>query len=125
MNALLVTGTRIVVIALILYSIAYFVTLRKKSITNAVLIFQSLGLFTDIIATVLMISGSPNSPFTLHGVIGYSSLLGMIIDTYLFWRVRFTTGPQLIRKLKIYSSIAYIWWVVAFVTGALLVFFKS
>ena len=125
MNTILITGTRIVAIALIFYSFGYFISLRKKSITNLVLLFQTLGLVTDITATILMIIGSPNSPFTIHGFIGYSSLTAMILDTFLFWRFRLISGNLMItRSLKVYSTIAYIWWILAFITGGLIVLLK-
>ena len=125
MNITLIIGTRLVVIALFSYTLAYLFSFRKKQITIAVLIFQSLGLSFDITATIFMILGSPNSPFTFHGIIGYSSLSAMVFDTILFWRYRVKYGTQIISKgLKIYSTVAYIWWIAAFITGSLLVLLK-
>jgi len=72
-----------------------------------------------------MIIGSPNSPFTIHGFIGYSSLTAMILDTFLFWRFRIVNDSLIIsRNLKIYSTIAYIWWILAFITGGVIVLLK-
>ena len=80
----------------------------------------------DIIATTFMILGSPNSPFTLHGFIGYSALAGMVVDTYLFWRVYLIKSKEdtIPVYLDRYSLYAYIWWVIAFITGAILVLVK-
>ena len=126
MNDLLILGTRIVIVALIAYSIAIITEQRKKKITNVVFIFISLGILLDIASTALMIMGSSNSPFTLHGILGYSSLTAMLIDAFLMWRHRFTKGPfvEVSRKLHLFSRIAYIWWLAAFVTGGLIAIIK-
>lgn len=123
MNTTLIIGANIVTIALISYSIAFILIVRKKIINNPILVFQSLGLFLDVTATVFMIAGSPNSPFTLHGFIGYSSLTMMIVDTSLIWRHhKKFPGQSLNRRLHIFSRVAYIWWIAAFVTGSLIAF---
>jgi hypothetical protein len=73
-----------------------------------------------------MILGSSKGFLTLHGVIGYSSLLAMFIDAVLIWRLKLKngTGADVPKGLHTYSRYAYIWWVLAFITGALLVAIK-
>ncbi len=92
-----------------------------------VLGFLSVGVICDIVATALMIIGSENSPFTPHGILGYSSLVGMVTDTVLIWRLRVKNGAdaEVPRKLHVYSRIAYIWWLFAYVSGGLLVALKA
>jgi hypothetical protein len=126
MNILLQYGTRIVVFALIAYSVAIITEQRRKVVTNNVVIFITAGIILDITATAFMIAGSGNTPFTLHGFIGYSSLLAMLIDTILIWRHRLKSGGSAAvpKGLHLYSRYAYIWWVIAFITGGLLVLFK-
>jgi hypothetical protein len=70
-----------------------------------------------------MIIGSSKGMITPHGLIGYSSLLGMLTDTILLWRYNISKGPdvQLTRSLHLWSRIAYTWWVIAYITGGLLV----
>jgi hypothetical protein len=69
-----------------------------------------------------MIIGSDNPPYTLHGILGYSSLTGMLIETSLAWRHRVKRGGEEVpRSLHLYSRIAYGWWVLAYITGALIV----
>lgn len=60
---------------------------------------------------------------TLHGFIGYSSLLGMITDTYMLWRHNIIqgSGKEAGKNLHLYSRIAYTWWIIAYITGGLLV----
>ena len=116
-------GSFVVIFALVFYSIGFVKEQRRKLITSLVLLFYTLGVLFDISATTLMILGSTKGLLTFHGFIGYSSLLGMSIDTILLWRHNQTKGPEteVTKGLHIYSRIAYIWWVVAFITGGLLV----
>lgn len=123
MNLLLQTGTTIVFFALISYSIAIITEQRKGILTKNILIFLTLGVLLDITATTFMIMGSSKGGFTLHGFIGYSSLLAMSIDAILMWRLKSKSGfeAKVPRSLHLYSRYAYIWWVLAFITGGLLV----
>jgi hypothetical protein len=116
----------VVTLALISYSIAILSEQRKRKVINLVLVFLSLGVLLDISATTMMIIVSENSPFTLHGILGYSSLTAMIIDAILLWRLRLKKGSQEIvtRPVHLYSRIAYIWWVAAYITGSLMVMLK-
>ena len=116
-------GSFVVIFALGFYSIGFVKEQRRKLITSRVLLFYTLGVLFDISATTLMILGSTKGLLTFHGFIGYSSLLGMSIDTILLWRQHHKNGPdtKVSKSLDIYSRIAYIWWVVAFITGGVLV----
>jgi len=117
-----IIGSFVVIVALVLYSIGFIKEQRRKLITTRVLLFFTLGVLFDISATTLMILGSSKG-FTIHGLIGYSSLLGMGIDTILLWRFNRKNGPEMkvSKSLHLYSRIAYSWWVIAFITGGLLV----
>jgi len=73
-----------------------------------------------------MILGSTNSPFTLHGFLGYSALLAMLIDVIMIWSFYKRNGSKIEvpRKLHRYTLYAYSWWVIAYITGSLLVMMK-
>jgi hypothetical protein len=126
MNPLLRLGTIIVVFALASYSFAVFTIHRKKILRRRILVFLTLGVALDITATVFMILGSSKGGFTLHGIIGYSSLLGMFMDAVLIWRLKVKNGSysMIPGSISIYSRYAYLWWVIAFITGGLLVMLK-
>lgn len=125
MNTYLLIGTTIVIFALISYSIGIITEQRKHHITRTVLIFVSIGIILDVTATTFMIIGSPNSPFSLHGFLGYSSLTGMLIDVILIWRFHLKNASRKVPKsLHLYSRYAYAWWVLAFITGGLMVALK-
>jgi hypothetical protein len=126
MNIFISYGTKIVVFALIAYSVAILTEQKIHRVSNRVLIFLTLGIILDIAATTFMILGSGNTPFTLHGIIGYSSLGAMLVDTVLIWKHRLKAGAtaEVPKPLHLYSRYAYIWWIIAFITGGLLVMFK-
>jgi hypothetical protein len=126
MKPVLVAGTTIVNLALISYSIGIITEQRKHLVNRRVLGFVTAGLAFDITATVLMIIGSENPAFTLHGILGYSSLTGMLIDAILLWRLRMKSGlnAKVPGGLHWYTRIAYGWWLAAYITGALIVFLK-
>ena len=126
MNIFLSYGTKIVILALIAYSVAILTEQKIHRVSNRVLIFLTLGIVLDVIATTFMILGSGNTPFTLHGFIGYSSLGAMLIDTVLIWRHRLASSAEedVPKRLHLYSRYAYIWWIIAFITGGLLVMLK-
>jgi hypothetical protein len=123
MNPLIQTGTTIVIFALISYSIAIITEQRKGVVSKKVLGFLTLGVILDITATIFMVLGSSKGGFTLHGFIGYSSLTGMTIDAILMWRLKSKSGFDAVvpKALHKYSRYAYYWWVLAFITGGLLV----
>jgi hypothetical protein len=126
MNTYSMIGACIVIFALLAYSLSIITEQKKKLITPFVLRFLTAGIVLDITATIFMIIGSSNSAFTLHGILGYSSLTAMFIDTILIWRFYLKNKPMTLvtTNLHIYSRLAYIWWVIAFVTGLMLVIFK-
>ena len=122
MKPILIAGTTIVIFAFLFYTIGIITEQRLHRVTKKVLLFLTLGVIFDISATVCMIIGSSKGWFTLHGLLGYSSLGAMILDTFLAWQYNLKNGEaEVTRFLHIYSRIAYIWWVVAFISGGLLV----
>jgi hypothetical protein len=123
MNKLLMIGSAIVFFALAFYSIGIYAEQKHKKVINRVLTFLTMGIIFDIIATAFMIAGSSKGLFTIHGIIGYSSLLGMLIDNILIWKIwlKKGTGSDVPDAVHLYSRYAYIWWVIAFITGGLLV----
>ena len=113
----------VVTLALVFYAIGFSKENKKKLVTGRVLLFYTIGVCLDITATILMIIGSSKGMLTVHGMIGYSSLLGMLTDTILLWRYNRRQGSDTVvsRGLQIYTRIAFTWWVIAYITGGLLV----
>ncbi len=126
MKVILIIGSIVVTTALISYAVGIIAEQRLRRITPFVLFFLSLGLLLDSTATVCMIIGSTNSPFTFHGFIGYSGLLAMIIETFLAFKFYRKNGSTTLvsKGLHLYSRFAFIFWVLVYITGALLVALK-
>ena len=122
MKPILIAGISIVNLALISYSIAIFSQNRKKLMSRIVLTFLTIGVITDISATICMIIGSGHI-ITLHGVIGYSSLTGMLADTVISYRHARKNGlySALTSRFNLGSRLAYFYWVIAYITGAMIV----
>lgn len=126
MNLLLRTGTIVVFFALAAYSVAVITEQRKKVVSKFVLYILTLGVSFDVVATTFMILGSAKGAFTLHGILGYSALAAMFTDALLMWRVKRKSGfnGKVPEMLHLYSLLAYIWWIIAFITGAFLVMIR-
>lgn len=123
MSPILIAGIVIVNLALLAYSVAIITEQRRKLVTGFVLIFLTIGVVLDISATICMIIGSANSFITFHGLIGYLALGVMLIDGILLWKLwlRNRKPSAVSTKLHIYSRYAYIWWLIAYITGAVIV----
>jgi hypothetical protein len=122
LNTFLITGIVLVNAALVLYCVALFFELRGRVISRKVVLLYLCGVTADISATALMIAGSHRIPITLHGVLGYSALLGMIANLVILSRVmRKRNGAPLPRKIRIISVCFFAWWVIVYIAGALLV----
>ena len=121
MNPTLVRAVIVVTFALICYSVGVITEQRRHSVTRVALVFVTLGVVLDMSSTTLMIVGSKRIPITVHGLIGYSALAAMLVDTVLVWRSRNQKGhAQVSRPLNLYTRFAYSWWVIAYIAGAII-----
>lgn len=123
MSFISLIGAFIITLSLLTYGIGSITLQRFKLVTRSVVAFLTLGVCLDITAVSLMIIGSANGPFTMHGIIGFSALFVMLTDTLWLWKVFFKYGndKKANKALLLYSRYAYGWWVVAYFTGSLLV----
>ena len=121
MTLLLRAGVAIVALALACYTVGVVTEQRARRLTRRAMAFLVAGVLLDITATACMIVGS-GKVLTLHGVLGYSALAGMLVETVLAGRHRLRAGDgEVPRRLHVFTRLAYSWWVVAFVSGGLLV----
>ncbi len=121
MTPLLRAGVSIVVLALASYTAGVVIEQRGRRLTRLAMAFLVAGVVLDVTATVCMILGS-GKVLTLHGVLGYSALAGMLVEMALAGRHRLGSGDgEVPRRLHLYTRAAYCWWVIAFVSGGLLV----
>ena len=126
MKPIIIIGTVIVHLALISYGIGIIAEQLKHRVTRFVLIFLGLGLVFDIAATACMLIGSGKGFISQHGLLGYSCLLAMAVDSVMILRHWMKYGDlEVPRPLHLLSRYAYVWWVLgAYITGTLLVFFR-
>jgi uncharacterized repeat protein (TIGR03987 family) len=121
MNTTLIRAVVVVTFALVFYSVAVITEQRKRCITRFVLAFLTAGVIFDISATTLMIIGAHKIPITVHGFIGYSALVLMLVDTILIWRFRCKYGNKKVSgNLNLFTRFAYVWWVIAYIAGAVI-----
>lgn len=123
MNPLAIIGAFIVTIAFLSYGIGNIAVQRFKIVTPGVLIFITLGVLMDFVAVTFMIIGSSKGAFTPHGILGYSAMFTMIINLILIWWWYLKNGFDSIinNSIILYSKIAYAWWIIAYITGSILV----
>jgi hypothetical protein len=122
MDPILIAGTIIVNLALISYAVGIIGEQRSRRVSSRVLAFLVIGVLLDVTATACMIAGSSRGPFTAHGILGFSSLAAMLSETGFAWRHRRANGDAIVPSwLHRWSRLAFGWWLVAYVTGAILV----
>jgi hypothetical protein len=123
MNPLLIAGVSIVNLALLAYTVFFVMLIRKRTIGKLVMGVLITGVLLDLTSTICMILGSSNGPLTLHGFIGYVALLGMMVELFLIARfVRYNGFQVMLSKPVILASkVFYIYWIAAYITGAILV----
>jgi len=125
MKPILILAISIVNMALFSYATAIITQSRKKQVTRTVLTFLTIGIILDITATICMIISSGKA-ITPHGVIGYSALLGMLAETIISYLLvkRSWINFNLSRKYIRWSQVAFCYWVLAYITGVILVIIK-
>lgn len=125
MKPILIAAVIIVHLALLFYSIAILHQVRSRTFSKLLMATLSLGLLFDVVSTVCMVIGSGKG-YTLHGFIGYSSLACMMADTIASWRrvSRFGIGSPVPALFNRWSVAAYVYWICAYITGALIVMWR-
>ncbi len=122
MNPVRIAAVATVTAALVLYGVGTFRERRAGRATAGVRGFLSAGLACDVLATLLMIVATGGLSLTLHGLLGYSALALMTVDVVLLrghWRAH-GDAPLPAGKRR-YATLAYAYWVFAYVAGAALV----
>ena len=121
LNSTLIKAIVVVTFALLFYSIGVIAEQKRHRISKWILVFLTLGIMCDISSTILMIIGSHHIPLTIHGVIGYTALAAMLVDTVLIWNSwKRNKNAQVSKWLNLYTRFAYGWWVIAYIAGAII-----
>jgi hypothetical protein len=124
MNLYLYLGVSFATVALGLYSLFYWRNRKRDLVTRAGCLLQTTGLDFDVAGTVLMIVGSKNIPLTVHGIIGYSALLAMLVKTVIVWR-RGLRGEKRSAGARAFGTVAYFWWILAYLAGGMIAMLEA
>lgn len=121
MKPFTLVAVTLVTLALIAYTVGTVGQQRARRVTGSVVGFLTVGVVLDVVATVFMILGS-GKILSIHGLLGYSALAGMLIEVWIAWRWRMKQGEAPITNgMALYARAAYAYWVIAFLSGGLLV----
>jgi hypothetical protein len=123
MKLISLVGAFVITLALLFYGAGSVSIHRFRNVSKGVLWFISIGLFFDIIAIVCMVIGLRNTPFSYHAIWGVLALLTMLVNLILLLIVYKKSGldASINKSLYLYSRFAYGWWLVAYITGFLLI----
>ncbi len=123
MNPLSLIGAFVITLSLLSYGIGSIAVQHFKHVSRGVLIFLTLGVLLDFAAIIFMISGSTKGIFSLHGILGYTATITMVIDVVLVWRCYFRSGLDSVigNFVLLISKIAYAWYLFVYITGSLLI----
>lgn len=126
MNPISLVGAFVITLSLLAYGIGTITLQRFRLVSREVLVFLTAGLVLDVVASVLMIIGSRSTPFTIHGILGYSAILVMAVDVYFVWMEYVKNGIDVVARKKTlwYAKYAYGWWVIAYISGSMLVLWR-
>jgi uncharacterized membrane protein YidH (DUF202 family) len=126
MNPLAIVGAFVITLSFLSYGIGSISLVRFNIVGRIVVAFLSMGVILDIIAITLMILGSKGSPFTLHGFLGATAFIVMLVDAIWSWKMYIANGRDSKARKNhiIYTKAAYGFWVVAYLTGSLIVIWR-
>lgn len=126
MNPISLAGAFVITFSLLSYGIGTISLQRFKVVSTGVLVYLTIGVVLDLVAATLMIIGSRHTPFSLHGFLGLSAILVMFVDVVLLWRFLKKNGSTTVvsKPLLIYGKLAYLWWIIAYLTGSVLIIWR-
>ena len=120
MSTIIITGVIFIHIALVLYTIFIIKEHKHRRATKGVLGFITAAVIFDITATGCMMIGTVEEYFTLHGILGYTALVVvMVTDAIFIWKHKLNFGSEMpfSKALNRNSKLGYVLWLLAFFTG--------
>jgi len=126
MNPISLTGAFVITFSLLSYGIGTISLTRFKLVSTGVLVYITTGVILDITGAALMVIATSGSPFTLHGILGFSGVLVMLVNTLILWRFFRKNGSEtrVSGSLLLYAKLAYLWWMLAYIWGSLLIIWR-
>jgi len=122
MKPIILVGTVAITLSLILYSIGMVRALRKQLITKNITLLLTIGLVSELVAVSCMSIGSTKPITTPHGLIGLAGILIMLSIVGLSWKsiIQKSNNNTLSGNLYFYYLFAYVLWIIAYLTGAIM-----
>ncbi len=126
MNPISVVGAFIITLSFLAYGVGSISLIRFKKVALMVLLFLSLGVCLDILAILFMIIGANGFSVSVHGILGYIAFLLMLFNAAGLWQLYFKQGKNASvgKRFMLYSRFAYLFWVVAYFTGSIIVIWR-
>ncbi|WP_321373072.1 hypothetical protein [uncultured Draconibacterium sp.] len=126
MNPLAIIGAFIISLSFLAYGIGSISLVRFKSIGRIVVVSLTMGVLFDLTAITLMSIGAGGTPYTLHGLVGAVAFLVMLVDTIWVWVVIVRRGrdSKAQKEHILYTKIAYLFWVIAYFAGSIIVIWR-
>ena len=116
---MLVFSIVLVNLALIIYTISILNEFRRKTLFPWHVVMFSIGLICDAFGTFIMYRiGGSALPVGLHGYLGYTALLLMLINTIGSILI-LKKYKRLINQFYKFSMLAWVVWIVSYVAGIL------
>ena len=122
METRILAGTVFITLAMIVFSAAVYKERKKRLITNLIARLLMAGTVFDVTATTLMSLGAKSSPFTLHGILGYTGMGAMVLITIFYWKTLSVNGTNQPVSQRFHTAMGYVYllWMVTFITGAMI-----
>lgn len=126
MNPLAIIGAFIITLSFLAYGIGTISLVRFRIVGRIVLFFLSMGVFFDLLAITLMTLGANGSPYTMHGFIGATAFIVMLVNTVWCWNVFTKRGldSKAGKKHILYTKAAYLVWVIAYFMGSIMIIWR-
>ena len=122
MRSFYLYGAVLASLTLVFYTAAIYLEKKHKFVTYKVIALQIAALAVNIGAVVMMSLESKQSIISSHGIIGYSSLVAITVNTVMTFRFYIKNGPytRIPFRVRLYTTITYTWWLVAYISGGVL-----
>ena len=92
---------------------------KSRLINGFVLLFLTVGFVAEAGGIIGMTVAATKSLFTVHGIMGYSALVGMIFLVVAAWKSYLgeNRGAVVMPWLHRYIKYLFIYWVITYITG--------
>jgi uncharacterized membrane protein len=119
MKTFIIIGATFISLAFFTYTIAMFFEIKHSRITKRVLLFFSIAVGLDFMATASMFTAVGKFVFNTHGLLGYSALFIMLMKLIYIYRFngKYGNKERIPKNIRVFSFLLYVYWLIAYFTG--------